>query len=278
MKEEKTEERNITEVVLSRFNQVKSVGGVDVPKDFSPENALKSAWFKLQTVQDKDKKPALSICSQTSIANSLYEMVTSGLNPMKNQCYFVVYGKELTLMKSYQGNIALAKRYSGVKSVIAREIYEKDIFTTKINTDGREILIEHQQPFANTDNDIIGGYCVIIDSEGVEHLTKMTSKKIKASWSMGKAKGNSKFHTDFDDEAVKRTLINRACKPYINSSNDENVINQDAKNQIEEKEIISIETTETIPQAQLGQKEEVQKKEPEVLGIEPEENKTEPEY
>ncbi len=231
---EPKKEKNITDSVMIRVNQVKEVGGLHIPSDYSPENALKSAWFSLQTVKDRNQKLAMDVCTKDSISNTLFEMVTSGLNPMKKQCYFVVFGKELTLMTSYQGKIALAKRYSGVKSVIAREIYKKDKFVTKIEPDGREILITHEQSFENTDSEIIGGYCIIVDKDGLEYLTKMSKKKIETSWKMGAAKGKGKFHEDFTDEAVKKTLIQRACKPYINSSDDENVIDN---SEVEKKEL-----------------------------------------
>lgn len=223
-KKQEKQEKNITDSVLTRFNNIRSLGEINVPKDYSPENALKAAWFELQSVKTKNDELAIKVCSQESIANSLFQMVTSGLNPMKKQCYFIAYGKELSFQRSYQGSIALAKRYSGVKSVKAKEIYENDEFITEILSDGREVLKTHKQPFENTDNKIIGGYCVIVDKEGKENLTKMSMKKIKTSWDMRKSKGLAKFHEQFDDEAVKRTLYNRACKPYINSSNDENII------------------------------------------------------
>lgn len=237
-------DRNITDNVLKRFEETKEAGGIDVPNDYSASNALKSAWFELQKVKTKDDKLALDVCNKDSIANSLYEMVVNGLNPMKKQCYFVVYGNQLTFMPSYQGNVALAKRYSNVKSVIPREIYKDDVFVTEILKDGREVLVKHEQPFENTDKSIIGGYCVVIDEEGKEHLTKMTIKKITASWMMGAAKGKSKLHTQFDDQAVKRTVSNRACKPWINSSDDENIINEE----VEKVETIEVSTNEEQPE------------------------------
>jgi recombination protein RecT len=245
------EEKNITENVLTRFLEIKANGMIDIPDDYSAENALKSAWFILQNVNDKDKKPALQVCEKHSIANSLYEMVVNGLNPMKKQCYFIVYGNKLTCMTSYQGSIAMAKRYSGVKSVIAREIYKNDKFVTEILPDGREIFKSHDQPFENTDGEIIGGYAIVIDCDGREHLTKMTIGKIKKSWAMGVVQGKGKPHTEFTDEMVKRTLINRACKPWINSSNDENIIDDDK------------------PEAKMDGNQE-QKHQPLTLSIEPE--------
>jgi len=235
-------ERNITDSVLARFIETKSTGAIDVPNDYSAENALKSAWFTLQNVQDKEKKPALQVCEKNSIANSLYEMVVNGLNPMKKQCYFIVYGNKLTCQISYQGNIALAKRFSGVKSVIAKEIRKGDTFKTEILSDAREILKEHDSAFENADAEIIGAYCVIVDDNDKEHLTKMTMQNIRKAWLKSATKGNGDVHKDFADEMAKRTVINRACKPWINSSNDENIIDEE-KPEIK-SEMLTIDITE----------------------------------
>ena len=53
-------------------------------------------------------------------------MVVQGLNPSKQQCYFIPYGNLLTLSRSYLGTIALTKRLKGVKDVVAYPIYKND--------------------------------------------------------------------------------------------------------------------------------------------------------
>ena len=169
-------------------------------------------------------------------------LFANGLNPMKKQCYFIVYGNKLTCQISYQGNIALSKRFSGVKSVIAKEIRKGDVFKTEVLSDAREILKEHTTLFENADSEIIGVYCVVVDSENKEHLTKMTMQAIKKAWLKSATKGNGDIHKDFGDEMAKRTVINRACKPWINSSNDEKIIDED-KEEIK-PERLTIDITE----------------------------------
>ena len=111
-KEEKTqmipEEKNITDNVLSKIQKFQANGQIYFPNNYSPENALKSAWLILQDVKDKDGNLALKSCTRDSIANSLLNMVIQGLNPMKNQCYFIPYGQKLTLMRSYFGSITVS--------------------------------------------------------------------------------------------------------------------------------------------------------------------------
>ena len=263
----KKKEKNITDLVLARFNEMQQAKLLDIPKNYSANNALKSAWFVMQTIEAKDgdkKVPALTHCSNESIVNALFEMVVSGLNPMKKQCYFIPYAKKLTFMVSYQGNIALAKRYSGVLSVIPKVLHKDDIFKTEILSDGREVLLEHNQPIENLDKPITGGYAVIVDKQGNEHLTKQTLSMIKNSWAMGVAKGNGKPHNNFTDEMVKRTVANLACKPWINSSDDEAIISLEAEmdntEDIEAEEVPTIKI-ETVAEPERTEPEQQQEAE-----------------
>ena len=48
----------------------------------------------------------------------------------------------------------------------------------------------------------------------------MTIAQIKKAWQQGATKGNSPAHQNFTDEMCKRTVIGRACKMAINSSDD----------------------------------------------------------
>ena len=60
--------------------------------------------------------------------------------------------------------------------------------------------------------------------------------QIRNSWAMGATKGNSKAHTQFTDQMAIRTVINRACKFYINTSDDMNLLFSDSySNSDEEK-------------------------------------------
>ncbi|MCG3082651.1 recombinase RecT, partial [Pseudomonas aeruginosa] len=49
-------------------------------------------------------------CNDTSKPNALLDMVTQGLNPAKNQCYFIPYGNKMQLQRSYHGIVMKLKR------------------------------------------------------------------------------------------------------------------------------------------------------------------------
>lgn len=211
---------NITEQVLARVNQHREAG-LKLPPDYSAENALKSAYLVLQDVKDASKRPVLESCSKVSVANSLFEMVVRGLSPLKKQCYFIAYGDKLALSPSYFGNIATAKRV-GMKDIVANIIFENDVFEYSIDPKtGRYKIDKHEQKVENIDiNKIKGAYAVIEMDGGVTDVEVMTIQQIKQSWLQGAAKGNSGAHQHFTDEMAKKSVINRACKRIINSSDD----------------------------------------------------------
>lgn len=209
--------------VLDQVKQFEEMGALDLPDNYSPANALKASWFSLLNTQTRDKKPVLEACSKTSIVNSLMEMVTQGLNPAKKQCAFIAYGNNLTLQREYFGSIALAKRYDpNVVEIVGEVIHKDDTFKYKIEK-GRKHLVEHDQPFENLDKEIIGAYATVILKEEEPYIVPMTMKEIRAAWNQGATKGNSPAHQNFSGEMAKKTVINRACKPYINASDDSEI-------------------------------------------------------
>lgn len=221
-----TQEKNITEEVLERVVDLRKKGELQVPTGYSTENALKSAYLILSETVDKDKKPVLQTCSRASIANTLLDMVIQGLSPSKKQCYFVAYGGKLQLMRSYMGTVAVTKRLKGVKDVKAYCIYEGDEFETEFNVDTATLKITNFNPkFENIDmNKIKGAFAVILGENGPIHVEIMNINQIKAAWNQGYAKGKSGAHTNFTDEMAKKTVINRACKMFANTSDDSDLL------------------------------------------------------
>jgi len=217
-------QKDITNSVLTRINQFRQAGELSFPENYSPENALKSAALILVGTETRDKKPVLTACTKVSIANALLEMVVQGLSPMKKQCSFIAYGTKLEMQREYNGTIALAKRFGGVKETpVANIIYEGDDFVYEVDPmSGKKKIVKHEQSFENLDNTKIKGAYVVIRVEGEElpHLEIMTMAQIKAAWNQGAMKGNSPAHKNFPDQMCKKTVINRGCKILINSSDD----------------------------------------------------------
>ena len=220
------QEKNVTDKVLTRIKELEGAGNITMPPNYSYANALKSAFLILSETTDKNGKSALQSCSQTSIINALLDMTIQGLSPAKKQCYFIPFGGKLQLMKSYLGNIAATKRLKGVKNVFANIIYEKDEFAYELDlTTGLKRITKHEQSFENIDiAKIKGAYAVIVMEDGLNYVEVMNINQIRNSWNQGAAKGQSKAHTNFTDEMAKKTVINRACKNFVCTSDDSDLL------------------------------------------------------
>jgi len=222
-------QKDITDSVNNNLARLQE-DGLILPVSYNASNALKSAFFKLQETKDKSGKAALDVCSRESIANSLLDMVVQGLSPAKTQCYFIVYGAQLQLNRSYFGTQAVLKRLTNVKDIWANVIYQDDVFDYE-NDRGREKLVSHKTAFENRDKNIIGAYAVIQTADDEELLTVMTRKEFEASWSQSKT--GQAVHKKFPQEMAKRTVINRAAKAFINTSDDSDLLVQAINNSTE---------------------------------------------
>lgn len=214
---------NISEQVLSRIEQFQKDGSMILPKNYSVENHMKSAWLALQEVEDKEHHKALQICTKESIANSLLDMVLQGLSVSKKQGYFIMYGNKLIFQRSYFGTIALAKRAGGmVSEPVANVIYDGDDFQYEIDPKTAKVtIVKHSQKLENIDNSKIkGAYALVTLADGTTQVTIMSMQQIRAAWEQGATKGNSPAHKNFAEEMAKKTVIGRACKAIINSSDD----------------------------------------------------------
>jgi recombination protein RecT len=225
----------LVEQVLTKVNNLREIGGITLPADYSAENALRYAWLSLQDLTDsKTNTLILPAVTRESVANSLFSMVSQGLSPQKRQCSFIKYGNKLTLQREYGGSIALAKRYAKVKDIFAQVIYEKDIFEFEVDTTtGMKHITKHESRLENMDESKIrGGYAVVIYEDGRTNLEVMTIDQVRKSWAQGQSKGDSPAHRNFAGEMVKKTVINRACKVLISSSDDSVLYESESDNRL----------------------------------------------
>lgn len=199
---------------------------IDLPQNYSLGNAVRSAYLKLLETKDKNGKKAMEVCTKTSITNAMLSMVIQGLSPAKSQCYFVVYGDQLTLMRSYMGTVAVTKRIKGVVDVKSYCIYEGDEIETEFDITTGTLQINKFNPkFENIDNKkILGAFAMIIGENGPIHTEIMTLAQIQAAWNQGASKGGSGAHKNFSEEMAKKSVINRACKMFVNTSDDADIL------------------------------------------------------
>lgn len=221
----KIEEKQITDIVFNKVVDLQSKGAIDFPNNYSVGNALKSAYLILQEAKTREKKPVLQACTQESIANALLDMVVQGLNPAKQQCYFIPYGNQLTLSRSYLGTIALTKRLKVVKDVVAYPVYKNDKLDIGFDIlTGKTKINEFKPALDHKAQDLIGALGIIVGENEILYLEYMNMEQIRNAWNQGTMKGNSPAHKNFPGQMAIKTVINRVCKKYVNAADDSDKI------------------------------------------------------
>jgi recombination protein RecT len=218
-----TKELQVTDKVLVKVEKLQETGALMLPQNYHAGNNVKAANLLLQDLTNKNGKYALEVCTQSSIANAIFYMVTNGLSPTKHQCSFIIRGNKLTCQKEYAGNIAIAKRDSDLIGIPkAYTIYEGDKLDLTIDLEtGLQKVSEYKPNIDNIKKEKIKGALAIARfSDGTTDCLYMPLEQIHAAWKMGSAKGNSPAHNDFPDQMCEKTAINRLLKRYINSSDD----------------------------------------------------------
>lgn len=217
--------KDMADVVSGRIAQLTGEGTLVMPSDYSYGNALKYAMVKIAGVKDRNGKPALEVCTKKSVANALLDMVLQGLSPERTQCYFIVYGNELQMQRSYFGSVVALKRLDpNVGKIVCDIAHEGD--TVRWNmTEAGERYAEciETDPMTNHDKPIAMGFCNIYSKTG-ELLgnTYMTYKEIETCWKHNTAYGKASTHKEFPEEMAKKTLIHRACKFLRNTALESN--------------------------------------------------------
>lgn len=218
-------EKNLADNVQNRVLELTNQGRLNLPKNYSVGNALSSAWLIIQDLKDKNNNPALQVCTKESIANALLEMAILGLNPVKKQGYFIVYGNKLGWFTSYFGKCASIKRLKGIENEpIGTIIYDGDEVEIGYNELGEEIVLSHKTTWENKlKNNRVGAYATVI-ANGIKRSALMTKAEIKESWTKNPSPNNKRDHIDFEGEFMKRTVINRLVKMILQTSNDDDLL------------------------------------------------------
>lgn len=230
--------KDISTQVLSKIASFQSSGELTLPKEYSVENALKSAYIILSD----PKNDLLAKCDKSSVAEALLKMVVYGVSPIKKQCYFIPYGNKLECSISYAGNIAIAKRYGKLKSIKGNAIFDGDTFEFEVdNTTGLRKILSHKQTLESVgSNKVKGAYAVVELTDGTIDVEVMSISQIEQAWQQGGSKGNSPAHKNFKDQMAIKTVLNRACKLLISSSDDSVLYDP-----LEEREYIDV-TAENV--------------------------------
>ena len=193
--------------------------GLKVPAGYDWQNEIASAMLYIaQNVKDRNSVPALQACTRDSIMTALRDMVIQGLSCTRKQCYFIVYGNQLQMMRSYFGTVSVLGMIFPNLRVNANVIHEGDSYEILFDDENSyHYIANHQISLESLDKPIVAAYGTIVDKETGKRLyaSIMTKAEIDKSWS--KAKTHN-VQNDFPQEMAKRTLINRMCKLFLNSA------------------------------------------------------------
>jgi recombination protein RecT len=226
--------RTVVDVVAAKVEGFVKNREIDLPASYSVGNALKAAWLILQETEDRNHNKALDVCTKDSIANALLDMCVQGLNPIKKQVYFIVYGRALTAQRSYFGSMAVAKMVQpAIDDFAYAVVYEGDSFKYGIKNGKKSVLI-HEQELGNVDKkNIIGAYAIALDKAGEPLRAEiMTIEEIKQGWKQSKMnpiteKGDIKAdstHGKFTADMATKTVVNKLCKQIVNASSDKSLL------------------------------------------------------
>ena len=216
--------KEVDAIVKGKIEEMRTKNEIVIPDNYNVGNALNVAWLKIQEVQTSDKKPAVQVCTQASIANALLNMVIQGLDSGRNQCYFIAYGDQLQMQRSYFGTkTALRRILPEVFKIITDLAHEGDEVEWRWDDFGTRYCHHiKNDPMQNADKPISFGFCNIYDAGGrLLGSTVMTKAEIDQAWRQSRNyKSEGGVHQKFSSEMMKKTLINRACKHLINTSTD----------------------------------------------------------
>jgi recombination protein RecT len=76
-------------------------------------------------------------------------------------------------------------------------------------------------------NKVKGAYAIVELADGLRAVEIMSMAQIQAAWNQGSTKGTSPAHKNFPDQMAMKTVINRALKLLINSSDDSDLFDEE---------------------------------------------------
>lgn len=225
---------------------------INIPENYSIVNAVQAAYFKLTEVDFKKKTALIDTATPDSVAFSLQDMAIQALSVAKDQGYFIVYGDKMQFVRSYHGTQAVIKRMNGIKDIWANVVWKGETLDVEYNERGQLAFKEHKADWkaaTGKKEDIEGAYCIIERDDGIQFLTVMTMDEIKVSWSQSSM---TAVQDKYPQEMSKRTVINRAAKAFINTSDDSDLfigaINRTTENEFQN------ERKEVGPQDEINEK------------------------
>lgn len=167
--------------------------------------------------------PKLLNCDRTSLLSAIMACSQLGLEPdgLLGQAYLIPFGNKVQFIAGYKGLIDLARRSGDVSSILAKEVYENDIFEVDYS---QEPPFKHRPLLRGERGEVIMFWCLARFKDGGYHWDYMTVEEVnairdnsngyKAALSIA-----AKYKKDPDSpwiknyiEMGKKTVVRRICK------------------------------------------------------------------
>lgn len=164
------------------------------------------------------RNPALLDCDQRSLASSLIEAATLGLevDGVQGHGYLVPFNKRVTFMPGYKGLLELARRSGQVSSIDARVVYEGEVFEYAF---GLEPVLRHIPGQERDPKKLVAAYAVCHLKDGGKQFEVLIKADVEMIRSRSRAGTSGPWVTD-TAEMWRKTALRRLCKMLPLSAQD----------------------------------------------------------
>lgn len=235
-------ERDVRATVKSCIDAFQSEGNLCFPADYDVDKALTAAFVFLSYLKDPSGRSALEFGSADNIAAVLLDMVIQGLSVNKRQCRFMAFGGEIKLIRTYFGTIAMARKACGIiAEPIACIIGRGDDFEFETDpASGKKRLVRHRPALDSMGGEIVGAYCILHLSGGVQYLEVLGPLQISALLGI-----RQEDMSRAGEKTILRAVINRACRNLIDTSPDAYMY----EGMYDESDLLSMGTVPAVAEA-----------------------------
>lgn len=194
--------------IVGLLEQMKGEIARCLPKHLTPERMIRIATTELR------KNPKMIECDPMSFIAAIMQASQLGLEPgIMGSCYLIPFfnsklGKyECTFMPGYRGFLDLARRSGQIKSLVARAVYENDVFEYEY---GLEERVTHK-PAMDERGELKAVYAVALLKDGGHQFEVMSKREIEAVRQKSQGK-NAGPWTDYYDEMARKTVVRKLFK------------------------------------------------------------------
>lgn len=179
-----------------------------LPKHLTPERMTRIALTMLR------KTPKLQACDPLSFIASIMQASQLGLEPgILGSSYLVPFYNdktnryECTFMPGYRGFLDLARRSGKIITLVARSVYENDVFNYEFGL--KENLVH--KPTLGDRGNLVAVYAVAMLKDGGHQFDVMSKTEVDNVRAISKSKDNGPWVTHYE-EMAKKTVLRRLFK------------------------------------------------------------------